>query len=104
MRIICLSLAAICWLSAASPGLTQQGGSGAVTAGQKDIGKAQTRIQKYEQALGVVNQLSRPHQATVECNAVCYFPSRSSPIAWRCEPGKKCDLHCTVNPPVVGCN
>ena len=104
MRIIGFPLAALCWLFAASPGLTQQGGSDVITADQKDIGKVQTRIQKYDQALGVVSQLTRPNQAIVECNAVCYFPSRSSPIAWRCEPGKKCDLHCTVNPPVGGCN
>jgi hypothetical protein len=100
MRIIGFSLAARCWLSAADPVLAQQTGSDVITADQKDIGKAQTRVQKY----GVVNQLARPNQATIECNAVCYFPSRSSPIAWRCERSKKCDLHCTVNPPVSGCN
>ena len=104
MRIVAWSLVALCFLSAAHPGLTQHGGNGGITADQKDIGKVQTRIQRYEQALGVVNQLARPRQATVECNGVCYFPSRSRPVAWRCEPGKKCDLHCTVNPPVGGCN
>jgi hypothetical protein len=40
----------------------------------------------------------------VECNGVCYFPSSSRPIAWKCDPGRKCDLHCTVIPPVGGCN
>ncbi len=104
MRIVGFSLVILCCLSAASPGSAQQGASDAVTASQKDIGKVQTRIQKYEQALGVINQLARPDQATVECNGVCYFPSSSRPIAWRCEPGKKCDLHCTVNPPAGGCN
>jgi len=103
MRMKGLALAALCCLFASS-GSPQPRGSDAITADQHLIGTVQTRIQKYEQALGVVNQLARPNQATVECNAVCYFPSRSSPIAWRCEPGKKCDLHCTVNPPVGGCN
>jgi hypothetical protein len=35
---------------------------------------------------------------------VCYFPSSSKPIAWRCQPDERCDLHCTINPPVGGCN
>lgn len=104
MRMLGLSLAVLCCLSVAQPGLAQQAGSDGINATQKDIGKVQTRIQKFDQALGVVVQLARPDQSNVECNAVCYFPSSSRPIAWRCEPDKKCDLHCTVNPPVGGCN
>ena len=103
MRIFGLSLVALYCLLVAGPGVAQQTGSG-TTADQKDIGKVETRIQKYEQALGVVIQLARPDRADVECNAVCYFPSSSRPIAWRCEPDRKCDLHCSVNPPVGGCN
>jgi len=75
MRMKGLALAALCCLFASS-GSPQPRGSDAITADQHLIGTVQTRIQKYEQALGVVNQLARPNQATVECNAVCYFPRR----------------------------
>ncbi|HEY1433175.1 MAG TPA: hypothetical protein VGF39_16330 [Stellaceae bacterium] len=74
-----------------------------ITAEQRDIGKVQAQIQKYDQAIGVVGQLSRS-SSSVECNGVCYFPSSSRPIAWKCDPGRKCDLRCTVIPPVGGCN
>ena len=74
-----------------------------ITADHKDIGKVQAQIQKYDQAIGVVGQLSRS-SSSVECNGVCYFPSSSKPIAWKCDPGRKCDLRCTVSPPVGGCN
>ena len=104
MRIFALSLAVLCWLSAGGPGLAQQTGGDGIAADQKDIGKVQTRIQKFDQALGVVIQLARSRGANVECNAVCYFPSSSKPIAWRCQPDERCDLHCTINPPVGGCN
>jgi hypothetical protein len=50
-----------------------------------------------------VSQLNRS-SSSVECNGVCYFPSSSRPIAWKCDPGRKCDLLCTVIPPVGGCN
>ena len=102
MRTFALSLA----LLACHPGLgfAQQTGGNTITAEQKDIGKIQTRIQKYDVALGVIVQLVRPDLANVECNGVCYFPSSSRPIAWRCGAEKKCDLHCAVNPPVGGCD
>ena len=74
------------------------------TLTQKDIGKLQTRVDKSDQALGVVIQLARPGGANVECNGVCYLPSSSKPVAWKCEPARKCDLHCAINPPVGGCN
>ncbi len=105
MRTIGWLLAVLCFcLLGAGLGFAQQAGGNGITADQKDIGKLQTRIQKYDQALGVVIQLARSDQANVECNGVCYFPSSSRPIAWRCEPNKKCDLYCTVNPPVGGCD
>ena len=104
MRILGLTLAVLACLSGPHPGFAQQTGGNTITAEQKDIGKVQTRIEKSDQALGVVIQLARPRGANVECNAVCYFPSSSKPIAWKCEPDRKCDLHCTVNPPVGGCN
>ena len=104
MRIFGVSLAVVCCVSSATPGTAQKAGGNVVSADQKEIGKLQTRILKYEQALGVVIQLARPSGADVECNGVCYFPSSSRPIAWKCEPDRKCDLHCTVNPPVGGCN
>jgi hypothetical protein len=104
MRILGLAFALLACLSAPDPLVAQQAGGNAITADQRDIGKVQTRIEKYDQALGVVIQLARPRGANVECNAVCYFPSSSKPIAWKCEPDRKCDLHCTVNPPVGDCN
>lgn len=74
-----------------------------ITADHKDIGKVQAQIQRYDQAIGLVGQLNRP-SSSVECNGVCYFPSSTKPIAWKCDPGRKCDLRCTVSPPVGGCN
>jgi hypothetical protein len=103
MRILFLCAALVCCLCAANPAWAQQPATG-IAADQKDIGKVQARVQKYDQAIGVVLQLVRSQPSNVECNGVCYFPSSSKPIAWRCEPDKKCDLHCTVNPPVGGCN
>ena len=103
MRLLIPSLAVTYFVCAANPATAQQVGSG-ITADQKDIGKVQVQVQKYDQALGVINQLSRPQSSNVECNGVCYFPNSSKPISWKCEPGKKCDLHCTVSPPVGGCS
>jgi len=74
-----------------------------ITADHGEIGKVQARIQKYDQAIGIVAQLNRL-SSSVECNGVCYFPSSSKPIAWKCDPGRKCELRCTVSPPVGGCN
>ena len=104
MRILSLSLAVLACLLFPDPGFAQQAGSNTVTADQKDIGKVQARIDKSDQALGVVIQLARPGGANVECNGVCYLPSSSKPIAWKCASATKCDLHCAVNPPVGGCN
>ncbi len=78
--------------------------SGRLSAEQRDIGRVETRIQKYDQALGVVTQVIRPLGSETECNGICYFPSSSRPVAWRCAPKETCDLHCNVNPPVGGCN
>jgi hypothetical protein len=103
MQMLILSLTAAICIFATSPAFGQQAG-GSIAAEQKDIGKIQTRIQKYDQAVGVISQLSRPQSSSVECNGVCYFPNSSRPITWKCEPHRTCDLHCTVNPPVGGCN
>ena len=102
MRILGLSLTVLCCLSVT--GLAQQTSSDTITADQKDVGKVQTRILKYDQALGGVVQLARPHGANVECNAVCYLPTSSKAIAWKCDSARKCDLQCIANPPVGGCN
>ena len=51
MRIFGLSLATRCCLSLGSPAFAQQVGSDGITADQRDIGKVQTRIQKFDQAL-----------------------------------------------------
>jgi hypothetical protein len=104
MLIRSLTLAALACLLPHKPGCAQQPGGNATTAEQKDIGRVQTRIEKSDQALGVVIQLARPGGANVECNGVCYLPSSSKPVAWKCDAARKCDLHCTVNPPVGSCN
>jgi hypothetical protein len=105
MRMFGLSLAGLLLcLSIARPGFAQKARNDTITADQIDIGKVQARIQKYDQALGVVTQLARSHGENVECNAVCYYPTSSKPIVWRCGPDKKCDLQCTISPPVGGCN
>jgi hypothetical protein len=77
---------------------------GRITAEQPDIGRLETRIQKYDQALGVVSQLIRSPGAETDCQGVCYFPSSSRSVSWRCAPRQRCDLHCAVNPPVGGCD
>ncbi len=87
----------------AAPAMAQQAGA-PITADRHDIGRVETRIQRYDQALGVVAQMTRPLGAEVECNGVCYFPSSTQPTSWRCAPSERCDLHCDVSPPVGGCN
>jgi hypothetical protein len=77
---------------------------GRLTAEQHDIGRVETRVQKYEQALGVVTRLSRPQGDETECNGICFFPSSSRAVSWRCAPNDSCDLHCDVNPPAGGCH
>ena len=104
MRIRGLILTVLALVAASGPVVAQQAGSNAITAEQRDIGRVQTRIEKSDQALGVIIQLARPGGANVECNAVCYLPSSSKPVTWKCEASRKCDLHCAVNPPVGGCN
>jgi hypothetical protein len=85
------------------PAVAEQAG-GLITAEQPDIGRLETRIQKYDQALGVVSQLIRSPGAETDCQGVCYFPSSTRPVSWRCAPKQRCDLHCAVNPPVGGCD
>jgi hypothetical protein len=78
---------------------------GSAAVEQKDIGRLSVQTQTYNQALGVVSELKRASAAqTVECNGTCYFPNSSKAIAWRCAPTKTCSLHCTVDPPVGGCD
>lgn len=99
-RILVLSY---CAAVIATPGVAQPAGN-SIASDLKDVGKLQVHVQKYDQALGVVSQLGRSQSSSVECNGICYFPSSSRPVAWKCDPGRRCDLRCTVNPPVGGCN
>jgi hypothetical protein len=92
---------AIC-LPALSPAWAQQP-AGGISAEERDIGRVDSHIQRYDQALGVVSRLRRPLGAETECDGICYFPSSSQPISWRCSPQASCELHCDVNPPVGGC-
>ena len=46
-------------------------------------------MQKYDQALGCRQPATAVRRSSsVECNGVCYFPSSTRPIAWKCDPGK----------------
>lgn len=87
----------------ASPAFAQQS-AGRITAEQRDIGRVEVRIQKYEQALGVITELARPLGTEVECQGVCYYPSSTRPVTWNCAPNRACSLHCGVNPPAGGCD
>jgi len=98
-----LLLSVMLWLLPALA--VAQGLEGPAAVEHKDIGRLSVRTQTYNQALGVVSELRRASATqTVECNGTCYFPNSSKAIAWRCEPAKTCSLHCTVNPPVGGCD
>jgi len=86
----------------AGPAVAEQAG-GQISAEHRDIGRVETRIQRYDQALGVIAQLVRQLGEETECQGVCFFPTSQRPISWRCAPKSKCDLHCDINPPVGGC-
>ncbi|HEY3908305.1 MAG TPA: hypothetical protein VGM07_00265 [Stellaceae bacterium] len=90
-------------LARGAPALAQQG-VGPIGAEQRDIGRLETRIQRYDQALGVIAKLARPLGAEIECNGICYTPNGTRATSWRCAPTARCDLHCDVNPPVGGCD
>jgi hypothetical protein len=92
----------VCFLAFANSAFAQQTDS-SISAEQKDIGKIQTKIQKYDNALGVVSELTRSADRNVECNGLCLFQNGSKNITWSCGPKKTCNLFCSVNPPVGGC-
>ncbi len=102
MRRLLLICATAGGLLAAGFAGAQQAGNG-VSIEHKDVGSVQMRLQRYDQAIGAVSQLRRSPIANVECNGVCYFPNSSHSIAWKCDPARRCDLRCTVSPPVGGC-
>ncbi len=87
---------------AALPVIAQQSRE-RLTIERPDIGRVETRIENYDQALGVVARLNRPLGIETECDGVCFFPSSSRSLSWRCAPAERCDLDCNVNPPVGGC-
>jgi hypothetical protein len=103
MNSSALSSVIACTLLVAHPAFAEQANN-RITAEQSDVGRVEARIQKYDQALGVIAQLTRPTGAETECNGVCFFPSSTQPISWRCAPKERCDLRCTVSPPVGGCH
>jgi hypothetical protein len=85
------------------PAVAEQAGR-RITVEQDNIGRVETHIQKYDQALGVVSQLTRPFGAETDCQGVCYFPNSTQSVSWRCPLKQRCALHCAVNPPVGGCD
>lgn len=99
-RSYCLLLAAAL-LGNTSVASGQESG---ISAGHPDVGIVETKIQKYDHALGVTSSMRRSPDKDVECNGMCYFPSGGRGINWVCGPGKICNLYCTRNPPVGGCN
>ncbi len=103
MRASVSWLIMIGWMVLAENAALAQQPGGRLTAEQPGVGRLETRIDKYDQALGVTTRLSRPLGAETECEGVCYFPNSSRPVAWRCGPTQSCELHCAVNPPVGGC-
>ena len=103
MRFVGCSVILACGLFAAAPAIAQQAGT-RLSAAQTDIGRVETRIQKYDQALGVVTRFARPQGSETECDGACYYASGSKRVSWKCAPGSQCSLHCMVNPPVGGCD
>ena len=99
------ALMLICFLSvaASTSGVAQQT-SNSINMELKEIGEVKAQVQKYEHALGVVSQLARAANRDIECNGLCYFQNGSNSVAWTCGPGKKCQLYCTVSPPVGRCD
>jgi hypothetical protein len=104
MKFLLISVAVFACLLFGEPAPSGAQSGGRLTAEQHDIGRVETRLQKYDQALGVITRLVRPLGADAECQGVCFFPSSSRPVSWRCAPNAGCDLHCDVNPPVGGCH
>ena len=102
MPLLRLLPVVICGLAFAGAAPAQEDG-GRLAAERQGIGRLETRIQNFGGALGVVSHFVRRPGADIECNAVCYFPSSTRPVAWLCAPGKPCVLHCLANPPVGGC-
>ena len=103
MRSVVAFLLAIACGPAAGQTVAAQQAAGKLSARQHDIGRLDVGIEKFDHALGVVSRLSRPLGAETECSGICYLPSSSHPVSWRCSPQAACELHCDVNPPVGGC-
>jgi hypothetical protein len=100
MRFLLVSLSILARLLFDACALSTEQSADRLTAEQHDIGRIETRLQKYDQAIGVVTRLVRPLGANAECQGVCFLPSSSRPVSWRCAPNASCDLYCDVNPPV----
>jgi hypothetical protein len=92
-------------LSMASlPAVSQQTGD-IGTVEQNEIGRLRVRTEAFSQALAVVSELARASQGqAVDCNGICYFLNNTKAIAWTCSPKNVCNLYCTVDPPVGGCD
>src|SRR5437588_11855393 len=102
MRIYRLVLAAGLWLGASSA-LAQQSAS-TIEVEQKEIGQLKVQSQKSDSSLGIISQLTRSSDRSIECNGLCYFQNGTQAAAWKCGPGKTCHLFCTVSPPVGACD
>lgn len=90
-------------LVAASSALAEERAA-TLGATHPDIGTVQTRIQKYEHALGIIGTLTRSADKDIQCDGLCYFPNGVRGVVWMCGPGKTCNLYCTRNPPAGGCD
>jgi hypothetical protein len=95
--------ALLCFLAFANSAFAEETDN-SIAAEQKDLGRIQTKIQKYDKSLGVVSQFMRSSDSYVECNGFCVYQNGSKKISWSCGPGKTCNLYCSVSPPVGGCD
>ena len=95
--------ALLCFLAFASSAFAQPIDN-SINAELKDLGKLQTKIQRYNKSLGVVSQFMRSENSYVDCNGLCFFQNGSKNVSWSCGPKKICNLYCSVDPPVGGCN
>ena len=86
-----------------APGFAQEQSQHAIVAEHKDIGRIETSIVKFDQALGVLIVLHRAPGDVVDCTGTCFFPNSRKALGWQCAPDQACNLLCTTNPPVGGC-
>ena len=79
-------------------------GGGRLSAEQRDIGRLETHIQNYGQALGVITQLTRPLGAETECQGVCYLAKQQPADGMELRADAEVRFALSASPPVGGCD